>query len=319
MKTNRLKFYFLNTLLTIALCSAYGYFNGILSVVLSVLIAALLGVVLHREHIALGVTNASLVLVILSVFLGPVNGLISGVPMVLLAISLALGTRFKMNFYHLLLLCSVLYLADILVSFEIAGHLSGGEISFSSMMLETGDGMREMMKAYYSDPAYQAMIDEAVSMTVDTSIMLAPSFFTVFCVVLAYVLLWVYKKIQIAQNTDMSSMINFNMMQADKMFAIFYLVLFVLLTASKKGIFFDALCNVVVILTFLFFALGLSVFNFKLKQKGAGDKIRKLLTAALICFSTMFFMLPLIALVICGLTDAFFDYRKLRPKETEEQ
>ncbi len=319
MKTNRLKFYFLNTLLTIALCGAYCCLDGILSVVLSVLIAALLGVVLHREHVALGVTNAVLVLVILSAFLGPVNGLISGVPMVLLAISLALGTRFKMNFYHLLLLCAVLYLADILVSFEIVGHLSGGEISFSSMMLETGSQMREMMQTYYSDPAYQAMIEEVISMTVDASIMLAPSFFIVFCIVLAYILLWVYKKIQIAQNSDMSFMINFNRMQADKMFAIFYLVLFVLLTVSREGIFFDALCNVIVILTFLFFALGLSVFNFKLKQKGAGDKVRKLLTAALICFSTMFFMLPLIALVICGLTDAFFDYRKLRPKETEEQ
>lgn len=318
MKTNRLKFYFLNTLLTIALCGAYCYLNGVLSVVLSVLIVALLGAVLHREHIALGVTNAALVLVILTVFLGPVNGLISGIPMVLLAVSLALGTRFKMNFYHLLLICAVLYLADILVSFEIIGQLSGGEISFSSIMLETGSQMREMM-AYYSDPAYQAMIEEVISMTVDASIMLAPSFFTIFCIVFAYILLWVYKKIQIAQNTDMSFMINFNMMQADKMFAIFYLVLFVLLTASRQGIFFDALCNVIVILTFLFFALGLSVFNFKLKQKGAGDKVRKLLTAALICFSTMFFMLPLIALVICGLTDAFFDYRKLRPKETEEQ
>ncbi|MBR7164131.1 MAG: DUF2232 domain-containing protein [Clostridia bacterium] len=314
MKPHYFKFYFLNTLLTIALCGAYCFLGGILNIVIGIMIAALLGTVMHREHIVLGVTNTLLILVVLTIFLGPLQALISGVPMILLGLTLALGTRVKMNMYYMILLCTVLYLLDLLVGLKLAG----GDVTFSSMMLDSGSQMREMMQMYYPEPEYQALIEQVISATVDTMIMLAPAIFTIICTMLSYALISVYKKIQMVQKTDMSFLIPFGKLRAEKQFAILYLVLFVVITFAKEGLFVDAAANVLLILSFLFFALGLSVFNYKLKQGGTGSTMRKLLTAALICFSTMFFMIPFFALVLCGLTDAFFDYRGLSPKETQE-
>jgi len=318
LNTNRLKYYFLNTLLTIALCVAYCLFGSFISTVIGMLIAALLGMVMYREHFGLGFGNAILVLIIFTLFLGPEVAIINGVPLILLGISLCLGTKTKMKLHHMIMLCTVLYLLDILIGLKLTESLTNGEFSFNSYMLATGEQMREVMQLYYPDPEYREMIDQAISMSVDTSIMLAPAVFTLVCVVLSYVLISVYKKMQMAQKTDMSFWVPFNQLQADRLFAVLFLVLFVLLTASKNGMFFSVVANVVLILTFLFLVLGLSVFNYKLKQKGAGNTMRNLLTAALICFSTMFCMIPVFALIICGLTDAFFDYRGLRPDDSQE-
>ena len=284
--------------------------------VIGMLIAALLGMVMHREHFALGITNTILVLIIFTLFLKPVAAIVSGAPLILLGLSLCLGTKFKMKLPHMIMLCAVLYLLEVLIGLKVTESLSNGNASFSSMMLETGEQMRTVMQAYYPEPEYKDMIEQAISMSVDMSIMLAPAVFTIVSIVLSSVLVYVYKKMQNVQKTDMSFWIPFNQLQADRLFAVLFLLLFVVLTATRGGMAFAAIANVVLILTFLFFILGLAVFNYKLKQKGAGDTMRKLLTAALICFSTMFCMIPIFALIICGVTDAFFDYRGLRPDDS---
>ncbi len=318
MKNINLKAYFLNTFLTIALCAAYCTLDGLLGVVISLLITALLGVVFYRDHYLLGVTNSVLTLLIFTLFHGPIQALVSGVPLLLLALTLALGTRLKASSYTILLCSTVLHVFDVLVALEFLGRISGGTLTLSSIMLSSGEQMREMMLSQFSDPAYSAMIEQTISSVVDVSIMLAPAMFIIFSAVLSCVLFSIYRKLLKLEKVDISFFLPFEKMQAGKSMAIFYLVLLLLLTgANKDGIFFAATCNVVLVITFIFFVLGLSVFNSKLKEKGTKDVTRKIMIGALICFSTVFFMLPLFAVTLCGFTDAFFDYRHLKQSEND--
>lgn len=318
MKSTNLKAYFLNTLLTVALCAAYCLLGGIFGMVIGLLIAALLGIVFYRDHYLFGITNTVLVFVIFTLFQGPLQALGLGALLLLLALTLALGTRFKVSSYTVLLWCTVLHVLDVLIGLKILGHITGETVTLSSIMLSSGEQMREMMLSQFSDPAYGVIIEQTVSSVVDMSIMLAPAMFIIFSAILSCLLFSVYRKLLNVYRAEASCFLPFEKMQAGKSMAIFYLILLLLLTGTNKtSMFFAATCNVVVVITFVFFVLGLSVFNHKLKEKGAKDVTRKIMIAALICFSTVFFMLPLIAVTLCGLTDAFFDYRQLRQSENK--
>ncbi len=315
VKNNRFKSYCLNTLLTIALSAAYCLLGGVLGMVVGLLISALLAAVISREHFLVGLGNSIIVLAILVLFLGIVPGISSGVPLVLLGVSLALATRFKLSIYKLLLLCTALFDFDIIFSMNLLGKLSGGEITLSSMMLDMGQQFRSILAEQNLDPASLDMMEKMISNVVDTSIMLAPAMFTIISLVLSYILIVIYKKIQTKSGVDMAFLQPFHQLQSDRVIAVLFLLLLLVLTAVPEGMFFAACANVVLILCFIFFVLGLSVFEYKLRAKGTSRIYRRIWIIALICCSTMFFMIPVIAMVICGISDAFFDYRHLRPEE----
>ncbi len=315
MKNSRLKNYCFNTLLTIALCAAYCIVGGLLGLFIGLLVSALLGVVAYKEHYGLGIANSLLILIILVLFLGPLQGLASGASVVLLGISLALGARFKLSVYQLLLVCTALFDLDIIFSVHLLGKLSEGEVSVSSMMLDMGQQFRDVLMGQNQDPAVLDMMEKMISSVIDVSIMLSPAFFTIFSILMSYGLILIFKKMMMKAQEDVSFLKPFNQLQCDRVIAVIFLVLCLLLSAAPEGMFFASCANVLLILCFLFFALGLAVFDYKLKAKGTGRAFRRVLIAALICCSTMFIMLPVIVLVLYGLSDAFFDYRHLRPVE----
>ncbi len=318
MKTNRLKSYLLKTLLIIALCAAYCLFGGLLSTLTGLLISALLGTIFYREHYGLGAANAILILCIFTLFSGVVPALTSGVPLILLALSLAMGARHKLSIYHLLLLCSFLYMADLMVGMETMKSLTGGEVTFTRMMLEMGTELREAMSSQYPSPDMAVAVEKAVAMAVDMFIMLAPAIFMIISTILAFILILVFKKIQQGQEVDMSFLLPFDHLQGDRLVAVLYLVLFLLQTGMPEGMFADLTTNVLLVLNFLFVCLGISVFNYQMKQKGLQKKTRRLLMVLLLCFSVTFFVVPIFALLIYGLTDCFWDYRHLRAQKKEQ-
>ncbi len=318
MNIKRLKPYMFNTLLTIALCAAYCLLGGILGMLTGLLISALLALVLYHEHYGFGAANAVLILVIFTMFHGVLPALTSGVPLILLALALVLGTRLRLSLYQLLLLCSFLFVADLMLGLKVIGHMSGGDVTFSSMMLDMGRQIRETMAAQYTDPAMEDMLEQVVSAAVDMSIMLAPAMFMIISAVLSYVLIFIFKRLQQRRDVDMAFLIPFDRMQSDKLIVVVYLALVLLLTAAPEGLLFDASANVLLVLSFMFVVLGLSVFDWKMKQRGTQRMARRLILFGLICVSTMSFMLPVMALLICGATDCFFDYRHLRAKKDDQ-
>lgn len=319
MKKEQLQPYALNTLLTIALCAAYQLLGGLLSVVLGLLISALLGQLMQRKHYVFALANSLLILLIFTLFSGVVSALSAGVPLILLAASLALGTRFKLRLPYLLFLCAFLFVMDLVISLGLVSHASGGEVTLSSIMLESGRQMREVLTAQYPDAETGNMINLLVSTVINLSIMLAPALFMIISTVLSYALISIYKKMQLHSGEDMSFLPPFDKLQGERVPAVIFLLLVVALTAAPTGLFYDVAANVCLFLGFVYFALGLSCFDWKLKQKGTKKNIRRLLMAIFICCSGMLFMLPLLLFATYGITDTFFDYRHLRKADEQDE
>lgn|GEM_PF-3720065 len=315
MNTNRLRTYALNTLLTIALCAIYCLLGGTTSLVLGLFISALLALVMYHEHFALGVTNSIVLLVIFTLFGGLTNALLSGVPLIALALALALGTKAKLPFGKMLVLCAFLLVADFIVNMKFMSFTTGGEFTFSRVALEVGRMLRETMVAAHQDPAMVTAIEKTVSAAVDISIMLAPAMFMIACTVMAYVLIVLYKHLQKKRETDVSFLTDFDWLQGDKMMVMLYLILALIVTIAPTGIFLSASANVLLVMSFVFVMLGASVLDWKLRQKGMNPLSRRLLLFGLLCVMTMFFFLPVLLLLLCGLTDCIFDYRHIQVKK----
>lgn len=317
MKISQFKPYILNCLLTVALCGAYSLQDGLASTLIGLLLAALLGVVFYREHYGLCIVHGVLFLGILTLFSGALPALSSGIPLVLLGLALAMGTRKKMNIYLMLLLCGFLFMADFMTGTVLMEQMSGGEVTFSGMMLETGNHLQEILAAQYPEPEMGAVLQKTVNAVIDMTVMLAPAIFLVLSTVLAYLLLVIYKKMQLKNGIDMAFLLPFDKLQGQWFPAVLFLLLFFISTAAPMGMFYALSANVLLVLSFLFVALGASVFDYKLQQRGMRTFTRRLLIFVLICFSSTLFMIPLFAFLICGLADSFWDFRHLRKKEEQ--
>ncbi|MBR5235783.1 MAG: DUF2232 domain-containing protein [Clostridia bacterium] len=318
MNKDLFKYYSLNTLLTLALAATFCNVQGILGLAIELLLISLLAVVFYHCHYGLGCANVIMVAVVFVLFQDVLPAIVTLVPIALLAVALALGLRLKLPFYKLLFLCTFLFAAELLANLQVLDHLTGGEVTISSMMLDMGRQLREVFLTQYADPAMEVMVEQAISMTVDLTIMLAPAMFLIVSIVLSYALLYIFKKMQQRRGVDMSGFIPFSKMQGDKLMAFVFLVLLLIVTAAPSGLFFDACVNVLLILGFIFVVLGLSAFDWKMKQKGTAKPLRRLLIISLFFLSTMMLLVPVLALLIYGATDCLFDYRHLRSENSEK-
>ena len=312
MKHGLTKSYMLNTLLTIGLCAAYCLWGGVLQLIAGLLISALLGVTLYRQHYAFGILNSLLVVMIFSLFAGAMAAVTAGVPLILLGLALALGTRFKMKFNDLLAVCAFVYIANVMLGFVVLDSIAGESASFSAVLMEMGENLKAAFAAEYQDPEIKETISRALTEAVNLSIMLSPAIFMILSLVQAYLLLIVYKKLQMKNGVDMSFLSGFDSLRLGREAAIIYLVLFVVLTGLASSLFADAAANVLLVMSFLYMFVGMSVFESKMKKNGTPKLTRRLVFIGSVIFSTTFLMLPALVFVITGLLDSFLDYRKLR-------
>jgi len=239
------------------------------------------------------------------------------VPLLLLGLSLALGTRFKMKMSGLLLLCTMIYIASLLVGFTITEHVAGPDGNITAIMLEVGRTMESALVSQYPEPELQEMIRQVIRQAVDISIMLAPATFIVFSIVLSYCQIIVFKKMQQKKGEDMAFLVPFEALAGDKTIAVLAIVLFVLLTAAPAGMFASAGLNVLLVLGFIFMVLGMSVFDMKMKRRGMPRFRRRFFLITLVVLSSMVIMLPVLFFTLWGLLDCFFDFRKLGADEEQ--
>lgn len=179
----------LNTLLTIGLCAAYCLWGGILQLAAGLLISALLGITLYRQYYGFGILNALLIVVIFSLFAGVLAAVTAGVPLILLGLALALGTRFKMNFNGLLVVCAFVYIANVLLGFVVLDRITGESVKFTAILMEMGENLQATFAAEYQDPAVKEAISRALTEAVNLSVMLSPAIFMILSLAQAYLLL----------------------------------------------------------------------------------------------------------------------------------
>ena len=162
----------------------------------------------------------------------------------------------------------------------------------------------------------QHMLEEVIGQTIDLAIMLSPAIFMIISVLLSYVLIVIYKKLQAKHEVDMAFLPPFEALQTDRVMAVLFLVLFLILLVAPASLFADAAANVVLLLSFLFMTVGMSVFDTNMKRRGTPKTSRRIFIAFSL-FLILTLMVPAIVFIICGLLDSFLDFRKLSGEKEE--
>ncbi len=313
MKLQDIKSYLLCNLMLIALSCAYCALGGLLSMLISFLIAALFGMVFYRYHYGLSVLSFLATVLVFILFYSPIQAISVLVPLLLLGIAFSLSSRYKLSFYPLLLLCTFLFAADFLLGLYMLQAKTEGALTLNSIILENGRAIEgAYISMYGAENAHE--ISKLISSVIDICLMLAPAMLLIMCAVSAYLSILFYKSLLKKAGEDMSYLKLFYLMQAERPLAVFYLVMLILLTVVPQGMFASALSNVFLITSFMFIILGASVFDFKMVQKGSKKITRVLILLAIFSFSFVMYI-PLLFFLIYGLSDSFFDYRKLRKEE----
>ena len=317
LKNNRFVTYGIDTLLLLVLSTAFCSLGGVLGSVIGILISAVLATVYCREHYSLSIFSTLLSLAVITFFYGPLQMLYLAVPLVLVALSLTLGTKLKIGFLPLVTICTILFLSEFLVGLKIVEMTQSG-VTFSSMVLDTGREFQTLFIDQLPDAALQEQMKDIVESSLHTFIMLAPAVFTVICAVLSLFQILVYKRIQQKRKVDMSFLTPFDSLQADRAGSIIFLLVILLANALPEGLFRDAMVNVSVISGFMLMVCGVSFFDFKLNQVGMRKFVRRFILVVLAMSSTMLMMAPLFLLVGGGLLDSFFDFRHKRNEENQK-
>ena len=103
---------------------------------------------------------------------------------------------------------------------------------------------------------------------------------------------------------------SFSDWRSDKVISITYFVLLALYFVVPTGNFLsDTLLNMVTVMTFVFFVLGLSFLEYKLKNRIEKSGVRKLVLVGISLSAFVLMGLPFLALAICGALDGCFDFR----------
>ncbi len=309
LKQNPVITYLLNTLLTIAFCMLFCLSEGLIGALSGIIICALLAIVYNHHHYGLGLANSALIIVIMVLNLGALPGLAASVPFVLVALSLAMSNVYKLSIYKLLMVCALLFTASAITNMMLVSHLTGGEVTLSSMILDAGRTMRETFAAELADPSVAGTIEQVIKLTVDMCIKLSPSVFIIVSLVESFVLIMIYKKLEERRQTPMDHLLPFEKWQGDKGFAITFLVMLGLFITAPAGMFSNVLFNVVVVLGFLFAVLGLSVFAGRNQRR---TQAKNNIVLAVLCLLAAFVSVVGVIVLVSGVLDCFLDFRKLR-------
>ncbi len=244
--------------------------------------------------------------------LGGVYGvLLSGLLIVLLGLSLGMGVRLGLSFNKLMFLCTSLYLASTVAGIMIIKSTSTDMFSLNYFYETVNSVLDNMTSAgYYANPEVIDVLKQYLKQTVLFMMRVTPAIMIIVSIVCAFILIQVYKFVLIKAKVDTKFIVPFDKMRAGKLSAIVFIVLFFLYSAAPEGMFSDLSLNVLIILGFLFFACGLSLFDWRLKMRGTKKNSRRLIEIAILPISYLCMFIPIIALVGSGVIDSLLNFRR---------
>ena len=297
--------------------AAYCYLSPLLSFAGGIAAAALLGLISARYHYLYIGAAAALALAVSAAAGGVTGALCLGVPLVLLGLSLGMGTRIRLNFAGLLFICTFLYTVRSGMSIIFVTAQNPDALSLNSFYATVKQSIDSLSSLGYNfDPNILAAIDGYMKEIVLIMMRITPAMLIIAGAVSAFILIEVYKRAARRTSLDVAFLSPFEALHIPMHLGIMFLLVALLYSASPEGVFSDAALNVIVILMFMFFACGLSLFDFRLKVGGMKKATRRIFEIAIIPVSYMLMMVPIIAFSVFGLVDSFADFRgRLRKKD----
>ncbi len=303
MAKNKFKNYALILILTIIFTLGSTLPLGIVSMLFTALVAALLGYTVTRHHyLFVGVVSAC-ILVLYTVFTqNLLSGIYLGVETILYGLTLGIGYNLKLSEFKTVGLLAVIYSLFVIMNIKFLGSDENLRTILASSM--------ESVYTLYEGQISQADFKTVISALLDVFIRFLPSMIIIIGTCFALLYFWIFKKLLKITKVNTSSYIEFADLHTDRTISISYLVLSLISLFLPSGSYFsDALANVITVASFVFFIFGLSYISFILKRKMKNNALRHVVLVVLVSASLTMFGIPFIMLSIMGVMDGCFNYR----------
>ena len=137
-----------------------------------------------------------------------------------------------------------------------------------------------------------------------------PSLVIIACVCIALLMFYIFKKILRITKSNIDIYKPFSEWQLDKSISLTYILIFVISFIIPEGYFADALANVLVVSTFIFYIFGVSFADFLLKRVLKSRVIRKICMILIAVLPIFSFGFPFILISILGMSDGLFNYKE---------
>ncbi|MBR5157089.1 MAG: DUF2232 domain-containing protein [Clostridia bacterium] len=319
MTGSNIKYYLMTTASLVALAFISCYFTGLIQLFAGILISVILGsqtVKMHYGFVAASTSITFLIPLVISLLSGAVfttallYALLLIIPIILMGLTLGFSANLKLSFNKTVIFLAILYLASTLTGMKILNLAGNPAMNIEAIISQSIDQAMLSLDSVYSDlPEIDELFNTVISAVSSMMLTLSPSLFIIISLAVGYITALIFKSFLARRRVDMSFWPAFYLQRADKSFAILFLIVFFLNSFVPEGMFKDAMTNVILILSCIFFLYGLTFFSWKLRASGVKSPTRKLIFIALIPVCSMLFMLPFFIILIIGLFDGIFDYR----------
>ena len=307
-----IKSFIKNTLLVLIFTALFFVLPPPLSFVCEVLAVSYFAYSIVKHDYRLLILEGALCLSVCA-SLGGVYGLIiSGLSIILLALSLGIGAKMKIPYPKVLFICSAVYLFSSAGSIYLVKNVSGDVFSLEYFYNTFNSVFSAMNESGYvlNQTAIDA-VNSYVKSVVLFMMQITPAMMIIASIFCAFILTHIFKTILIKSKSSVYLNVTpFDRMHIGRLHALAFIVLLMFNSLSAEGVLSDSILNVVIVLGFIFFASGISLLDFRLKAQGKKKSTRRLMEIAIIPVSYMFMFIPVFTFVLMGVADSFFNFRK---------
>lgn len=313
LKFNELKSYILNIAILALLSIVYCLEGGIINILSGIFVSVLLGYSVTKYHYLFVIAES---LIIFSVITGIYSfsgniidvyfSINTAVILILLGLGLGISVNLKLNISKTVIICSFIYLANVLIGFVISGDGFSYKMLFDELKMVVSESLYSQ---YANAPEVISATEEIVSETINIMYRFIPAFFVCFAGLNGLILTFVFKKVVLKLNKNLR-IESFSMFHAEKSLSILFLFTIMISLMINDALFFDALLNVIVILCFMFFICGLSYIDYSMRKKNKNTTYRTLMIIVILPFISITFAVPTLVIVGVGIVDGLFNLRK---------
>ncbi len=311
MPSNRMREFFLTVLITVILILLTLLPAAALSILCAAAVTAILGCSAARYHYGYVAFHVFVMFAVFALFQKSISAaLIASLPLVLCGLTLGICYNLKLSVFKLLSIFTSVYALNIAVNIKLAGMAASGQNVFEEVIASVGQIYKESLTAVYGTQLSGTEINSIVSELTSTLLRFSPSFIVIGCIFFALLCFYMFKRILSIRKLDVTLFTPFSEWRADKIVSIIYFVLLAVYFVVPAGTFLsDTLLNMVTVMTFVFFILGLSFLEYKLKSKIEKSGLRKLILVGISLSAFVLMGLPFLILAANGALDGCFHFR----------
>lgn len=229
-------------------------------------------------------------------------------PIMLCGLSLGIGCNLKTTPLKMIIV------ATGVQTLNITFHLKISQSVTSQNFIENVATAMEQMyqEILTTTPGATGEIRALVSQIISVLIKFSPAFIVILSFNFALLSYYFFKQICMLRKANCNALSAFSKWRADKSIGIiFFIMLALSFLLPANTLIVDAVYNVVTVMAYVFFILGLSVIEFLLLRRFQKSWSRKMILFIIAFVATMIAGIPFFIISVAGAMDSFLDYRKI--------